>query len=291
MRKQGSIILSLALLSLAPGAHAQEADDVDRADVTDFLEHEDGRPEPYEYGLDGAPEPSWSFSLGTPLLYDTNPFWAADGSRDAVLAAPSLSATYSHPQLVPGWDLELRAGADADFYSRDPDELNEAHLDLRARIFHQVGNAGTLSFGFRARWSYVGEDFSDFDQSQQRYTVAFAPNLPDDFSASISAEYRDSSLASQKRAIGTVNFDWTMFESEDMRLGFFQEFAFSSFTAGANDGRHDLLSESEFSLTPNLDLPAGMRLGFAATLFHRFSNREGARFSGVQIGPGLGFRF
>ncbi len=237
------------------------------------------------------PGPSWSFDIAAPLLFDTNPFWAADGSRDALLAAPSLTVTYSHPQLIPGWDLELRAAADADLYSRDPEDLNEARLDAEATLFHQLGNAGTLSFGFRQRWSYVGEDFSDFDQSQQRYMAMFAPDFPGDVSASVSAEYRDSSQASQKRAIGTVNFDWTMLDNEEVRIGFFQELAFSHFTAGANDGRDDLLSLSEIVLTPNLDLPKGMQLGMAATLFHRFSNREASRFTGVQVGPTLGFRF
>jgi hypothetical protein len=291
MRKPGLTVLPIALLSVAPAARAQEADHADRGDVSDFREHEDGRPEPYEYRPDGTPGPSWSLDIGAPLLFDTNPFWAADGSHDALLATPSLALAYSHPQLIPGWDLALSAEADADIYSRDPEELNEARLTAAATIFHQVGNAGTLSFGFRQRWSYIGEDFSDFDQSQQRYIVMFAPNFPGSVSASVSAEYRDSSQASQRRAIGTVNFDWTMLDSEHVRLGFFQEFAFSHFTAGANDGRDDLLSLSEVMLTPQLNLPPGMRLGVAATLFHRFSNREASRFTGVQVGPSLGFRF
>jgi hypothetical protein len=291
MRKPGLTVLPLALLFIAPGAHAQEADHSDRGDVSDFREHDDGRPEPYAYDLDGKPGPSWSFDASTPLLFDTNPFWAADGSEDALLATPSLSLTYSHPQLVPGWDLELSAEADADVYSRDPDDLNEARLTAEATIFHRVGNAGTLSFGFRQRWSYIGEDFSDFDQSQQRYVATFASNVSGNLWASVNAEYRDSSRASQKRAMGTVEFDWTMLESEDVRLGFFQEFAYSRFTAGANDGRHDLLSLSELLLTPNLNLPNGMRFSVAATLFHRFSNREASRFTGVQVGPSLGFRF
>lgn len=291
MRKPGLTILPIALLSAAPEARAQDADHSDRGDVSDFREHEDGRPEPYEYGLDGMPGPSWSLDVGTPLLFDTNPFWANDGSSSALLAAPSIALTYAHPQFVPGWDLQLTAAVDADLYSRDPDELNEARLDVAATMFRQVGNAGTLSFRFRARWSYVGENFGDFDQSQQRYIVMFAPTLPGDLSASASVEYRDSSLPSQRRAIGTVALDWTMLENEDLRLGFFQEFAFSRFTAGANDGRSDLLSLSELLLTPNLDLPAGMRLGLAATLFHRFSNRDASRFTGVQVGPSLGFRF
>ena len=291
MRKRRVTILPIALLSLAPGARAQEADHSDRGDVADFREHEDGRPEPYEYRPDGVPEASWSLRFGSPLLLDTNPFWAADGSRDSLVATPSLTIGYAHPQLVPGWDLELSVGADADLYSHDPDELNEARLDATATIFHQVGNAGTLSFGFRQRWSYVGEHFGDFDQSQQRYIVMFAPNLPGRLSASVGAEYRDSSEASQRRAIATANFGSTLLESGGVRLDFFQEFAFSRFTAGANDGRQDLLSLSEVSLAPSLGLPKGMQLAITATLFHRFSNREASRFTGGQLGPALGFRF
>ena len=284
------IMVSAALLA-PKGALAQEADHSDRGDVSDFRKHEDGRPEPYAYGLDGALRPSRSLSLDAPFLFDTNPFWASDGSKSTLLAAPSLTLTYSHPRLVPGWDLELSAGADADIFSNDPDELNEARLNAAATIFHRVGNAGTLSFGFRARWSYIGEGFGDFDNAQQRYIVMFAPNVSDDIWASVSAEYRDSSQASQRRVIGKVNFDWTMLESAGVRLGLFQEFAFSRFTAGANEGRRDLLSLSELLLTPDLGLPGGMRLGVVATLFHRFSNREGSRFTAIQVGPTLGFRF
>lgn len=293
MRKPGLAIVPIALLSIASGARAQDADHSDRGDVSDFREHEDedGLPEPYEYGLDGVVEPSWSFDIASPLLLDTNPFWAADGSQDALLAAPSLSVTYSHPQLVPGWDLELSAGADADIYSRDPDELNEARLDAAVRAFHRVGNAGTLSFGFRARWSYVGEDFSDFDHAQQRYTVTFASSLSDDIRTAVSAEYRDASAAEDRRFLGTVNFDWTMLDNEAVRLGFFQEFAASSFIAGTNDGRNDLLSLSELSLTPDLDLPDGVRLGVIAALFHRFSNRNASQFTALQVGARLGVGF
>ena len=119
----------------------------------------------------------------------------------------------------------------------------------------------------------------------------FAPNLPGRLSASVGAEYRDSSEASQRRAIATANFGSTLLESGGVRLDFFQEFAFSRFTAGANDGRQDLLSLSEVSLAPSLGLPKGMQLAITATLFHRFSNREASRFTGVQLGPSLGFRF
>src|SRR6478609_10287463 len=126
MHKPGMAIIPIALLSVAPAAYAQEADHSDRGDVSDFREHEDGRPEPYDYRADGMPGPSWSLAIGSPLLLDTNPFWAADGSQDALLATPSLALAYAHPQLVPGWDLELSVAADADIYSRDPDELNEA---------------------------------------------------------------------------------------------------------------------------------------------------------------------
>ena len=291
MRMPALTGLAIALLSVAPGAQAQEADHSDRGDVADFREHDDGRPEPYQYGVDGRPAPSWSFEIGSPLLLDTNPFWAADASQDALLATPSLTLGYSHPQLLPGWDLDLRAGADADVYSRDPDDLNEARLDARATMSHQLGNVGTLSLGFRARWSYIGEDFGDFDQAQQRYIMTFAPDLSDDLWASVGVEYRDSSVPSQERVIGTVNFDWTMLENQDVRLGLFQEFAFSRFTAGANDGRQDLLSLSELLLTPNLNLPQGLRVGVAATLFHRFSNRGPLRFTAVQVGPNISFRF
>ena len=293
MRELGLAILPIALLFIASGARAQEADHSDRGDVSDFRDHEDedGLPEPYEYGLDGMVEPSWSFDIASPILLDTNPFWAADGSHDALLVTPSLSVTYSHPQLVSGWDLELSGGADADIYSRDPEELNEARLDATARAFHRLGNAGTLSFGFRARWSYVGEDFSVFDHAQQRYTVTFASSLSDDIRTAVSAEYRDASDAAQRRFLGTVNFDWTMLANDDVRLGFFQEFAASSFTAGTNDGRDDLLSLSELSLTPVLDLPEGVRLGVTAALFHRISNREASRFTALQVAARLGVGF
>lgn len=291
MRKLPMLIMISAVL-FAPGTVlAQDADHSDRGDAADFREHEDARPEPYEVGLDGAPKPSLSLSIESPLLLDTNPFWARDGSKDAMLVVPSLEVAYRHPQLVPGWDLELRGGGDADFFSRDPDELNEGRLDARATIFHPIANAGTLSFGVRARWIYVGQDLNDFDHAQQRYIVSFAPNISDSIWASVSAEYRDASVAEEKRVMGTVNLDWTMVENQDVRLGFFQEFAFSGFTGGANDGRRDLLSLSELLLTPGLRMPDGVRLGVAVTLFHRFSNREASRFTALQVGPRVGFRF
>jgi hypothetical protein len=291
MRKPPPLILVSAVL-FAPGeAFAQAADHSDRGDVADFREHEDGRPEPYEYGLDGAPKPSWSLSLDAPLVLDTNPFWASDGSKDAVLVVPSVGLTYAHPGLVPGWDLQLGAAADADIFSRDADDLNEARLDATATVFHALGNAGTLSLGVRARWFYVGQDFNDFDHAQQRYIVSFAPNIADNLWASVSAEYRDASVAEDKRVLGTANLDWTMVENQDVRLGFFQELAFSGFTGGANDGRRDLLSLSELLLTPGLRMPDGVRLGLAVTLFHRFSNREASRFTALQVGPRVGFRF
>lgn len=291
MRKATLPLLVSMWLCVPPTVPAQEADHTDRGDVSDFREHEDGQPEPYEYGPDGAPQPSWTISTSLPLLADTNPFWSSDGSEVALLAAPSLALTYSHPQLVPGWDLELRTGAAADFFSHEPDDLNEARLDASARLFHQLGDAGTLSFGFKARWNYLGKDFGDFGHAQQRYSVAFAPNISDDVWASVSAEYRDASQDSDKRFIGTVNLDWTMIQNEHLRLGFFQELAYSRFNAGANDGRRDLLSLSELLLSPNLDVPEGMRLGIATTLFHRFSNRESSRFTALQVGPSFGFSF
>ena len=291
MRNPGLAILPITLLLLAPGARAQEADHSDRGDVSDFREHEEGRPEPYEYGLDGKPKPSWSFDIDAPLVLDTNPFWAADGSQDALLAAPSLTLGYAHPQLVSGWDLELSAGADADIYSRDPEELNEARLETTARVRHRIENAGTLTVGFRARWSYVGKDFSDFDHAQQRYSVAFSPDVSNNLWMSVSAEYRDASAAAQKRLLGTAEIDWTVLENQDVRLSFFQELAFSHFTAGSNEGRDDLLSLSELSLAPDMGLPEGMELGVTATLFHRFSNREASRFTALQVGVDLGFEF
>jgi hypothetical protein len=224
-------------------------------------------------------------------LLDTNPFWDPDGSKDAALVVPSVEVAYRHPQLFPGWNLELRGGGDADIFSRDPDELNEGRLDARATISHPIENAGTLSFGVRARWIYVGQNLGDFDHAQQRYTVSFAPDISDAVWASVSAEYRDASEAREKRFTGTANLDWTMIESQDIRLGFFQEFAYSAFTDGTNDGRRDLLSLSELLLTPGLRMPDGVRLGLAISLFHRFSNREASRFTAVQVGPRVGFRF
>lgn len=280
----------VALLAVAPAAHAQEADHTDRGDVADFREHDDGRPEPYERGLDGRPRASWTLEAGAPVVLDTNPFWAAGGSPDALLVTPSLALDYAHPQLMPGWDLELRARADADIFSRDPDELNEARLEAAATLFHRIGDAGTLSFGFRNRWSYTGKDFGDFDQSQQRYTAVFAADFASNLWASLGFEYRHSTDPSQRRAIGTASFDWSI-ETGGVRVGLFQELAFSDFVAGSNDGRRDLLSLSELSLTPALALPPGMRLGLTASLFHRFSNRETARFTAVQVGPNIRLRF
>jgi hypothetical protein len=292
MRRPFLLIMASVFLVSAPNrVLAQDADHSDRGDAADFREHEEGKPEPYEVGLDGSPQPSWSLRVESPLLLDTNPFWALDGSKDAMLVVPSLEVAYRHPQLVPGWDLELRGGGDADIFSRDPDELNEGRLDARATISHAIESAGLLSFGFRARWVYVGQDLNDFDHAQQRYTVSFAPDVPDDLWVSVSAEYRDASEAKEKRFTGTANLDWTMIEDQDLRLGFFQEFAFSGFTAGSNDGRRDLLALSELLLTPGLRMPDGVRLGLAATLLHRFSNREGSRFTAVQVGPRVGFRF
>lgn len=290
MRRATLTILASTLVFAPLKVLAQEADHSDRGDVSDFREHEE-EPEPYEYGLDGKPKPSWSASIGLPLLADTNPFWSSDGSDVALLAAPSVGVTYAHPQLLPGWDLELRTGAAADIFSHDPDELNEARLDASARVLHQLGNAGTLSFGFKARWNYIGKNFGDFDHAQQRYTVMFAPNISDAIWTSVTAEYRDASQDSEKRFLGTVNLDWTMLDNENLRLGFFQEFAYSHFTAGTNDGRQDLLSLSELLLAPKLDLPDGAQLGVAATLFHRFSNRDASRFTALQIGPSVNVRF
>ncbi|WP_156457763.1 hypothetical protein [Altererythrobacter sp. Root672] len=285
-------ILAGAILFVPASVLAQDADHSDRGDVTDFREHEDdGEPEPYEFGLDGEPEPSWSLSIGSPVLYDTNPFWDADGSEDAVLFAPSLALTYSHPGLIPGWDLELSAGADADIFTNDPDELNEGRLNANATVFHHIPGAGTLSLGFRARWVYLGESFDHFDHSLQRYVVAFAPDISDKVGISLSGEYRDSGQPENRRFIGTVNFDVSVLDTPDVRVGFFQEFAYSAYTAGANDGRDDLLSMSEISFTPRLDLPDGMRFNVAAILFHRFSNFEFSRFTALQVGPTLGFRF
>ncbi|MET0587889.1 MAG: hypothetical protein ABWZ75_05150 [Novosphingobium sp.] len=283
--------MASALLFVHAEVLAQDADHTDRGDAADFREHEEARPEPYEVGLDGTPQPSWSLRIESPVLLDTNPFWARDGSKDAMLVVPSLEVAYRHPQLFPGWDLELRGGGDADIFSRNPDELNEGRLDARATIFHPIENAGTLSFGVRARWVYVGQDLNDFDHAQQRYHVSFAPDLPDAVWASVSAEYRDASDAGEKRFTGTANLDWTMVENQDVRLSFFQEFAFSGFTGGTNDGRRDLLSLSEMLLTPGLRMPDGVRLGLAVSLFHRFSNRESSRFTAVQVGPRVGFRF
>lgn len=281
-----------AVLLASSEALAQDADHSDRGDVSDFREHaEDGKPEPYKIGLDGEPEPSWSLSVGAPILYDTNPFWDPDGSDDAILFAPSIGLTYSHPGLLPGWDLELNGGADADLFTRDPDELNEARLSADATVFHQIGKAGTLSFSFRARWIYLGESFGQFDQSQQRYVVGFAPNISNKVGISLSGEYRDSSRSESRRFIGRINFDVTAIETRDVRVGLFQEFDYSSYFSGANDGREDLLSMTEVMLTPTFALPPGTRLSLAATLFHRFSNRAASRFTAVQIGPTLGFRF
>lgn len=291
MRPPSLPIVVSALLLTPSAALAQNADHSDRGDAADFREHEDGRPEPYEYGPDGAPRPSWSLSIGSPVLFDTNPFWAADGSKDAMLVVPSLNLAYTHPQLVPGWDLLLKGGGDADVFSRDPDELNEGRLDARATVFHPIENAGTLAFGVWARWVYVGQDLNDFNHAQQRYTVSFAPDISDNIWVSMAAEYRDASVAEEKRVMGTVNLDWTMVENQNVGLSFFQEFAFSEFTGGANDGRRDMLSLSELSLTPGLRMPDGVQLSVIATLFHRFSNREASRFTALQVGPRVGFRF
>lgn len=286
---RASIVLAAVLLPAQ--IQAQQSDHTDRGDAADFREHEDGRPEPYEYDALGVPGPSWGFDVAVPLSLDVNPFWSSDGSQDALLAAPSLTVTYTHPQLLPGLDLELKGRADADIYSHDPSELNEARLIAAATLFHQLGDVGILSAGFQARWAFVGKGFGRFDQSQQRYMVTFAPNIPDGVWASAGLEYRDSSAAAQRRIIATANVDWTMVDNALVRLGLFQELAFSRFTAGANDGRRDLLSLSELLLTPNFDLPAGLRVGMAATLFHRFSNRRASRFTTVQIGPSVRIRF
>ncbi|MBT2134936.1 hypothetical protein KK137_11385 [Croceibacterium sp. LX-88] len=292
MHRRAIPILAGAILFAPASVLAQDADHSDRGDVADFRDHEDdGQPEPYEIGLDGRPEPSWSLSIGVPVLYDTNPFWDPDGSEDAVLFSPSLALTYAHPELIPGWDLELSGGADADFFSNDPDELNEGRLNATATVFHRIAGAGTLSLGFRARWVYLGESFDHFDHSLQRYVVAFAPDISDKVGISLSGEYRDSGQPENRRVIGTANFDVTILDTPDVRVGFFQEFAYSSYTAGANDGREDLLSLSEVSLTPGFELPDGMRLNLAAILFHRFSNFESSRFTAVQVGPTLGFSF
>ncbi|MBO9519222.1 MAG: hypothetical protein J7493_14250 [Porphyrobacter sp.] len=281
-----------AILLAPASAIAQNADHSDRGDVSDFREHEeDGEPQPYEFGLDGKPKPSWSLAVGEFALYDTNPFWDADGSEDALLFSPSVGLTYSHPNLVSGWDLELGAGVDADLFSNNPDELNEGRLNFSATVFHAIPDVGTLSFGFRARWVYLGDSFGDFDHSLQRYLIVFAPDISDKVGISLSGEYRDSGVAANRRFIGTVNFDASIVDTPDVAVGFFQEFSYSAYTAGLNDGRDDLLSMSEVTLTPNLGLPDGANLALAAILFHRFSNREAARFTAIQVGPTFGYRF
>ncbi|GAA4748217.1 hypothetical protein GCM10023264_12750 [Sphingomonas daechungensis] len=292
MRIAAVTFLAGAMLVVPANALAQTADPSDRGDAADFREHdEDGEPEPYEYGLDGMPKPSRSLNISAPLLFDTNPAWASSGSSSALLFAPSVAVRYSHPGLMPGWDLQLDASADADLFSKDPDEVNEARLTARATLFHELEDTGTFSLRIMSRWTYVGEDFSQFDHAQQRYTVSFAPNISDKVGASVSAEYRASPEARERRFVGTGNIDVTLVESKGLRLGFFQELAFSRFTGGSNDGRTDLLSLSELLLTPNWSLPNGMRLSFAASLNHRFSNRERSRFTALQVGPTLGWRF
>lgn len=286
------LVVLIAAIGLVPSrALGQAADHLDRGDLSDFRqEAEHGELEGQETGAQtGAP--AFTFSFGGMLLLDTNPAWASDGSPSALLAAPNAALTYSHPSLIPGWDLTLSASADADIFSRDSDDLNETRVNGGAMLFHNISNVGTLSLGVRARGVFIGQGFDHFDHWLGRYTIGFVPNISKSFSTSIIAEYRSSSDRDQRRFIGTVNLDLPLLDARNVKLDFFQEFAFSKFTAGDRQGRTDLLSLSDLALTPRLNLPDRVRLRISAILIHRFSNREGSRFTGFQVGPTLGFEF
>lgn len=290
MRKVTMLIMANAILLAPASGLAQSADHSDRGDVADFRAHDDDilGDEP-----DRAEElgPGLSLSLGAMFLGDSNPAWGADGSPNALLAAPSATLALVHPSILSGWSLEASAGADADIFSRDADDLNETRLDAGVAVSHEVSRAGTLSAAFRVRRVYFGEGFRNFDHDLRRFIIGFVPRLSSKLGVSLSGEFRDSSRAEQKRVMLTATVDLPLLDNDKARLGFFQEFALSRYTAGDNDGRDDLLALSEVTLSPKLDLQEGMRVGIAAIFFHRFSNRAASRATGIQVGPTINFDF
>lgn len=281
-----------ALLLIPSGALGQTADHVDRGDLSDFRQQSEyGELEGQEVTAAKAGEPALSFSAGGMLLLDTNPAWASDGSATALLGAPSFGMTYFHPSVVRGWDLELTASSDADIFSHDAGEFNETRVNGGVMLFHTFPSMGTLSIGARARGVFIGKGFGDFDHSLGRFTMGFVPEISKSFDVSFTGEYRTSPSESERRFIESVNLNLPVLTARDVEVSFLQELAFSQFTAGSNNGRNDLLSLSEITLTPKFDLPQGIRFRIAAIFFHRFSNRQASRFTGFQVGPTIGFRF
>lgn len=288
----GAVLLSGAVSN---PALAQRSDRTDRGDVSEFRNRQRPVSAPPARSNDlsviiTAERPaetidSWSLDVQLPLLYVANPPEGPQDTRDAYLGNPSLALAYV--TKLGEWKLTAKTATDADLFSRNTDDLDETRITGAISLSRKL-MPGEVTFAFREKVAFERAGYSRFNYALERYVVGFSPALKDPrWSLSFEAEYRASAKAEQRRYFFSADAGWSQRVSSRWSLAVEEELDASSFRAGLNSGRRDLLSQTSFSVTPNMGLPPNVALSFGAFLFHRFSNRASARFTDFQIGPKL----
>lgn len=256
-------------------AQAQAFDPASRSDVRDGRGFERERPGP---GGAGRPDP-WTVEYSAGGALTSNAAATPDNEIEAGYVTPGVKLAFT--KAYPVWTVSAYAKVDADYYSTDPDDLDEARLDGRISLTRKV-SGGTLGLRYRASAGYTS-GFGEHAYTIHRARVDFSGTIGDRASYQIALEQHGSDLPGLRRTRLMVVGDYTWSTANPATTVTLEEaLLFSDFQAGANEGRNDLLSQTSLSIDHEVDR---WTIGFAVSLTRDFSNRDNKEFTAFEVGP------
>jgi len=231
--------------------------------------------------------PSFTVTPGVSASYATNAGQTSTNPIQAAYVTPGLALEYIQPKLIGSWKFDATLTADTDFYDKQPDDLDEGRLDADFVVSRPTG-VGLVFMETEFRDS-LNRSFSRSNYLQERYKVGFQPTFGKPLNLKLTAEYRASDVAEQRRTLLALAVS-RFWEGQGKRPSFnWKELVqFSHFRAGANADRNDVFTKSSLDITWKA---AGFEVGLDATLFKNFSNRGQNRYLDFEFGPTLSRTF
>ncbi len=276
MRAQHHLACGAFLAALCAGgaAFAQERDPTgsfDTRDAMGLMPHDVSRLPTAEEAAGRA----ITFNASLAGTYTTNAGRTRFDADDTVFLTPGLGLNVT-PVSLGGWDVGGGALIDADYF--DNDDFGEGRMEAFAFAEHGLG-AGTLTAEAIVLGIY-SDDFSDHDLTlyigDLTYSVSHGP-----VSADIGVDYEHSDLPEARRGRVSATLAYTLPQPQlGYELTLEADAAFSDFVDGANSNRNDVVA----ALTVIAERAFGAwTLEWEAGFINRFSNRESARFTSMDL--------
>jgi hypothetical protein len=275
----------LAVLLAAGAAFAQERDPTASFDVRDVL----GRM-PHDISelptREEAEGRAVTFNGSLAGTLTTNAGATPFDPVDTGYLTPGIGLGVT-PVSVGGWDIGGGAMLDADHYSGDyDDDFGQGRIEGFAFAERGAG-AGTLTVEVIVLGIF-SSDFSDHDLDLYIGDLTYSVSRGG-FSADIGVDYEHSDAPELRRARVSATFAYALPETQfGYEITFEGDLAFSDFVDGANSGRNDTVVAA--AVTAEREL-AGWTLEWEAGLVNRFSNRESARFTALDLVFEVGRQF